>query len=464
MSAKTVRNANPKTVETKAKNITSDKSEGESTIKVDINEAHKLLGYVGLKSLRETAKMYGWDIVRELKVCAGCVDAKAKAKPVAKFTVQKAGHPGERLFIDTSGPYAKSVIGNKYWMVIVDDFSPMKWSFFRKQKSDISKVLSGFLDQLEGFQYNTKFLRCDDAGENTKQLADVCKKRGITIEHTAPHTPQHNGVVERAFVTLRQRAMAMMFTAKFTDEYQGLLWAEAVNTATVLTNQAINSVNKDCPNDLFYGTILPKLRHPYKHLKEFWRIGHVTTRTDLKKLDKKTVKCVFLGYSMNHVSGTYRMYNPETNSIINLRDIKWAAWHGSNNPLLSLEKLFSQKPAELPVEPNEHKKAAEDDKDDLDGPSAEVVTNNSSLDDDSDDDIPTQEEGRKEPPNKLSILNPAPTSAPSTQPSNFGRKTYTPNTPNPNLTSWKDVNTRLVKVAKVARAMKKLETSYNTPD
>jgi hypothetical protein len=120
----------------------------------------------------------------------------------------------------------------------------MKWSFFRKQKSDSGGSLSGFLEQLEGLKYQTKLLRCDDAGENTKQLADVCKKRGINIEHTAPHTPQLNGVVECAFVILRQRAMAMMFSAKFTDEYQGRLWAEAVNTATVLTNQAANSVNR----------------------------------------------------------------------------------------------------------------------------------------------------------------------------------------------------------------------------
>ncbi len=68
--------------------------------------------------------------------------------------------------------------------------------------------------------------------------------------------------------------MAMMFLAKFLDEYQGRLWAEAVNTATVLTNQAANSVNRECPNNLFYGTLLQ--RHPYKHLKEFGWIGHIT--------------------------------------------------------------------------------------------------------------------------------------------------------------------------------------------
>jgi hypothetical protein len=234
------------TRENKAKKLAPGKpnGKGRNTIKLDINEAHELLGHMGVKSLKDTAKLYDWDLLGELKVCVGCTEAKAKAKPVAKTTVQKAGRPGERLFIDTSGPYAKFVIGSKYWIVIVDDFSRMKWSFFRKQKSDIRGVLSAFLEQLDGLKYQTKFLRCDDAGENTKQLADVCKKRGIKIEHTAPHTPQLNGVVECAFVILRQRAMAMMFSAKFTDEYQGRLWAEAVNTATVLTNQAANSVNR----------------------------------------------------------------------------------------------------------------------------------------------------------------------------------------------------------------------------
>ena len=51
----------------------------------------------------------------------------------------------------------------------------------------------------------------------------TCKNRGTKMEFTAPHTPQHNGVVERGFVIVRQRALAMMLSAKLTDEYQGLL-------------------------------------------------------------------------------------------------------------------------------------------------------------------------------------------------------------------------------------------------
>ncbi len=88
----------------------------------------------------------------------------------------------------------------------------------------------------------------------------------------------------------QQWAMAMMFSAQFTDKYKGHLWTEAVNTTTMLTNQAINSVNQDSPNDLFFGNTLPKLHRPYKDLKELGRIRHITIRAKVRKLDEKTIK------------------------------------------------------------------------------------------------------------------------------------------------------------------------------
>ena len=102
--------------------------------------------------------------------------------------------------------------------------------------------------------------------------------------------------------------MAMLFAAQFTQEYQGRLWAEAVNTATMLTNTVVNSVNKECPSNMFYGGILPKLRCKYADFKEFGRIGHITIWTKLKKLDKKTFKGVFLGYSAVHAADTHAPY------------------------------------------------------------------------------------------------------------------------------------------------------------
>ena len=56
------------------------------------------------------------------------------------------------------------------------------------------------------------------------------------FEYTAPGTPQQNGVVERAFVTLMGRARAMMNHAGFTMAKTQQLWCDAAQTATMLDN------------------------------------------------------------------------------------------------------------------------------------------------------------------------------------------------------------------------------------
>ena len=305
---------------------------------VDINEAHAMLGHVGEKCLHDTAKLFGWKLSGIMTVCAGCAAAKAKARAVPKTTQEKSTVPGERLFVDISGPYAKSAVGNQYWVMAVDDYTRKRWSYFIKKKSDIGTVIEILLSSLAGAGHKTKYVRCDDAGENTKQLRKVCENRGIKMEFTAPHTPQHNGVVERGFVIVRQRALAMMLSAKLTDEYQGLLWAEAVHTATRLTNSTVNSVTKRSPDDMFYGEMNP--RRPYKLYKQFGRVGWVTARHGIKKLDARSFKCVFLGYSEDHSQDTYRMYNHETNTVINTRDVKWSEWHGTNAPTDGLGKIY----------------------------------------------------------------------------------------------------------------------------
>ena len=46
-------------------------------------------------------------------------------------------------------------------------------------------------------------IRCDNAGENwVLENACIDKELGIVFEYTAPGTPQQNGIIERAFVTM----------------------------------------------------------------------------------------------------------------------------------------------------------------------------------------------------------------------------------------------------------------------
>ena len=218
-----------------------------------------------------------------------------------------------------------SMAGSKYWILIVDDKTRKAWSFFVKAKSEAKRVTADLLQILKGARVTTKYLRCDNAAENVKGLRELCQTNGIKLELTPPNSPQFNGVVERKFVTLRDRAHAMMLGAHLTEEHQGKLWAEAVYTVTRIHNGVPNR-NGEAPDVLWYGKPCEIL----KHLVKWGRIGYVTIHDKNKpKMTKKAIKMVFLGYAAEHAGDVYCFYNPETRRVIESKDVTWAEWHGN---------------------------------------------------------------------------------------------------------------------------------------
>ena len=127
-----------------------------------------------------------------------------------------------------------------------------------------------------------------------------------------------------------------MLAAKLDNEHQGLLWCEAVNTAQWLKNHTPNSVKLATPNEMWDGSRLST----HKHLVQWGRIGFVTIRGHVRKLEPKSIKCVCVGYADNHPSDCYRMYNPVTKRVFLSRDITWADWHGSTVAIPESLKMF----------------------------------------------------------------------------------------------------------------------------
>ena len=57
--------------------------------------------------------------------------------------------------------------GSKYWLIIEDEFSKMKWSYFLRRKSDSTKKIEDHIMMLEtelGVRVGS--IRCDNSGEN----------------------------------------------------------------------------------------------------------------------------------------------------------------------------------------------------------------------------------------------------------------------------------------------------------
>ena len=81
----------------------------KKTNEMDINQAHRCWGHPGKSRMNVFAQQIGIKLINEFKECDACKVAKIKCNSIKKETETKASKPGERIFIDTSGPFPQSL-------------------------------------------------------------------------------------------------------------------------------------------------------------------------------------------------------------------------------------------------------------------------------------------------------------------------------------------------------------------
>ena len=195
-------------------------------------------------------------------------------------------------------------------------------SYFLKKKSETAAKVVELIKHLKTtLNYQVKFIRCDNAGENLK-LEEACKKEGlgVTFEYTAPKTPQQNGRVERGFATLYGQVRSMLNAARLNKEFRRGLWAKCACTACDLDNlDCDNKAGKPCYTE-FYG----KDYKAFPFLRKFGEIGIVTQGDAIKsKLVNRGVACLYLGHADNHSAEVSRFMKLSTKRVIRSCDVKW---------------------------------------------------------------------------------------------------------------------------------------------
>jgi transposase InsO family protein len=128
-----------------------------------------------------------------------------------------------------------SIGGNKYGLVIVDDYSRFTWVFLLQNKSETQGVVKKFMKRAQNeFDAKVKKIRSDNGTKfKNTQVEDFLDEEGIKHDLSAPYTPQQNGVAERKNRTLIEMARTMLHEYKTSDRF----WAEAINTACHATNR-----------------------------------------------------------------------------------------------------------------------------------------------------------------------------------------------------------------------------------
>lgn len=145
------------------------------------------------------------DVHLFIKRCQHCNSRNAKG-PVkrAKLQVNQAGAPLGRLHLDILGPFPTSNSGNKYILVIIDQFSRWVEAFPVPDQGAETTTRRHVYDFIARFGAPLELHT--DQGRNFEScfFKSVCKLLQVTKTRTTPYHPASNGQVERFNRTLLQ--------------------------------------------------------------------------------------------------------------------------------------------------------------------------------------------------------------------------------------------------------------------
>jgi transposase InsO family protein len=186
---------------------------------------HYRLAHVGMKNLHKLQKE--GHILRLMNVAfekdrpfGACQDSKQVGAPHHVKTIMTITRPLKILHMDLFGPIAYiSIGGNKYGLVIIDDYSCFTWVFFLQDKSETQEMLKKFLKREQNeFDAKVKRIRSNNGTEfKSTQVEDYLDEECIKHEFLAPYTPQQNGVAERKNRTLIEMARTILDEYKTSD-------------------------------------------------------------------------------------------------------------------------------------------------------------------------------------------------------------------------------------------------------
>jgi transposase InsO family protein len=229
----------------------------------------------------------------------------------------------ELLHMDLFGPTTyRSIGGNSYGLVVVDDYSRYTWVFFLSYKSNVFSIFKCFAKRVENkFDFKIKKIRSDNGSEfKNSRIEDYCDEKGVKHKFLAKYTPQQNGVVERTNQTLIDMIRSMLSEYNVSDSF----WAEAINTTCYASNRLYcHRLLKKTLYELLIGR---KTNISYFRV---FRCKYYVLRkgTHLSKFQSKCDECFLLGYSFN--SKAYHVYNKILSLVEKTSDVECDETNGS---------------------------------------------------------------------------------------------------------------------------------------
>ncbi|GBN82325.1 Retrovirus-related Pol polyprotein from transposon TNT 1-94 [Araneus ventricosus] len=276
---------------------------------------HSRLCHLNAKYMLKMKDYIDIDDVNDFK-CKTCDISKITRKTHPNIDINQSSEILELIHADLCGPIQpESYGGAKYFMVLVDDFSGMYFTYFLKNKNEEFDIFSQFKAKYENLtDKRIKKLRTDNGLEFVnEQLDTYLDNSGIFHEKTIPYNSESNGKAERANRILLERARSLLYESELTLKF----WAEAINFSTQVSNVTPRKGKEKIPLETWIGK-KPKLNY----LKKFGCVAYFHVPKVMRnKFDVPGRRGIMLGYARDRRG--YRIFDIKNRKIIEERSIKF---------------------------------------------------------------------------------------------------------------------------------------------
>lgn len=219
----------------------------------------------------------------------------------------------EVILCDLIGPISPlSLGGNRFVLLLNDEFSKYRTAYNLPRKSDVADKLEFFTCIEQETGRCAQYLQCDNGSEFKNDKVNLLLSlEKVTMITSAPYTPQQNGTAERSNRTVIESVRTILNSSKLPFR----LWAEVVDTACYILNRTASASLDKTPYEHWYGR-----KSNIGHLHIFGRlIQFLNTSRKLDKWSSKTLDGFLVGFTSRR--NTYRCYDPTNDKIVVTPDV-----------------------------------------------------------------------------------------------------------------------------------------------
>ena len=297
---------------------------------IPVETMHRRLMHAGIDRVRQACRREGIPLLdTDSWHCESCALGKSTELISRNPPTVKATAPLQLIIGDILNMKPMGYGGFNYALHLIDCYTGFQWMIFLPSRD--SKELTNRIQHWVSVQETQMGLRVlgiqlDNAREFlAANPSRYFAEKGFQVRFSPPDTHQPMGRVERSHRSIMDLARTALIDANLPE----MLWPYAMDNAVYVNNRLPSSANQDkmSPMETLCSALRIKCPQDIRHLRAFGCRAYVHVkdihRPRARKMLPRAMKGHLIGYQ-DQSGHIYRVYIPETERVVKVRDVRFA--------------------------------------------------------------------------------------------------------------------------------------------